>query len=73
MRLLPKIKISTGRHAAKRARKEAENLAQESKAERESMQAKTEMEKRKAQKIRIRGLRSRRSSSFFAEGRETIG
>lgn len=73
MRLIPKIKISTGRHAARRARKESENLVNEAKTERESIQAKTELEKRKAQKIRIRGLRSRRSSSFFAEGSDTIG
>lgn len=64
----------TGRHARKRAAKEMKEEANLMKMQRAEEERKREQEKKRAGKIRMRALRSRRSSSFFEQGgRETIG
>lgn len=69
----------TGRHAAKRAQKAANEYAAEAEKQRMDNQRRTDRERKRAQKLAIRGLRSRRSASFFnnqsspAEGSQTIG
>jgi hypothetical protein len=68
----------TGRHAAKRAEKQANQYAAEAEKQRLDNQRKTERDRKRAQKLAIRGLRSRRSASYFqssapAEGSQTIG
>jgi hypothetical protein len=67
----------TGRHAAQRAEKAANEYRAEAEKQRLDNERKTKRERRRAQKLSIRGLRSRRSASFFqstsAEGSPTIG
>ena len=58
----------TGRHAAKRAEKEASNYAREAETKRLALEEKTKKERRRAQKLAIRGLRSRRAASHFSRG-----
>lgn len=68
--------FSTGRSAAKRASKAAEQYALQAAAEREKLEKKTEREKARAQKLALRGLRSRRAASRNyneAQGVPTIG
>lgn len=68
----------TGRHAAKRAEKAATEYAAEAQKQRLANENREKRERRRAQKLAIRGLRSRRSASFFqsaspSEGSPTIG
>lgn len=67
----------TGRHAAKRAEKAANQYAAEAQRDRELNERKTARERRRAQKLSVRGLRSKRTASFFqpssTEGSATIG
>jgi hypothetical protein len=68
----------TGRHAAKRAEKAANEYAAEAQKQRADNERRQKKERRRAQKLAIRGLRSRRSASYFqtsapSEGSPTIG
>lgn len=66
----------TGRHAARRAERASNQAAAEAKAEAEALKQKTKKEKEKAQRLAIRGLRSRRAASRFtaaAEGNPSYG
>lgn len=75
MRIFPTL-FKTGRHAARRAKKLAEAEMQLAKEEREALQAEQKQIKRKANQLKIRSMRSRRSSAYFQqgeEGRATIG
>lgn len=68
--------FSTGRSAAKRAAKAAEQYAMQAAEDRKRLEAKTEKEKARAQKLALRGLRSRRAASRNyneAQGVPTIG
>lgn len=53
----------TGRHAAKRAASEANQYAQEASSARKALEERTKKERLKAQKLAIRGIRSRRAAS----------
>lgn len=71
-----KIFPGTGASAAKRAEKQATAYAAEATANRLKLEEKTKREKLKAQKLAIRGLRSRRAASRYAvdsQGSTTIG
>lgn len=57
----------TGRHAAKRAEKAAANYAAEAAAHTAQLKEKEKRERNRAQKLAIRGLRSRRAASHFAK------
>ena len=69
--------FKTGRHARRRARTAANAEAAQSQVEREDYDRKKKSERKRAQQLKIRGLRSKRSASYFssnAEGRrETVG
>lgn len=63
-----------GSKRRKRRRQEAEQEAAEIRMQRAEEERKSKQERVRAGKIRLNALRSRRSSSFFAEaGRDTIG
>lgn len=64
--LAPIALVKTGRHAAKKAANEANTFAAESAKERAALDAKTKKERLKAQKLAIRGLRSKRAASYFS-------
>lgn len=70
----------TGRSAAKRAAKQGEAYAAEAAKQRADNDRRAKKERLRAQKLAIRGLRSRRSASYFGtnqsatgEGSSTIG
>ena len=67
----------TGRHAAKRAEAAANQYAAEAQRQRAENERKIKKDRDRAQKLAIRGLRSRRSASYFSsspsEGSATIG
>lgn len=72
MKNLGKILPGTGRHAAKRAQNSANEFAAQSQQERLALQKKTDRERLRAQKLAIRGMRSRRAASHFnPEGERT--
>ena len=72
-RIFPTL-FKTGRHAARRAQAEASAEKIVAQQERATLAAKSKKEKDKANRIKIRSLRSRKSSSYFAEGEaQTIG
>jgi hypothetical protein len=60
-RLLP----GTGRHAAKRAEKAAKEYAATAQAQTRQIEERTEKERKRAQKLAIRGIRSKRAASHF--------
>lgn len=62
----------TGKHAAQRAANAAEEEVKIAKADRAILEEKTKKEKEKAARLRVRGLRSKRSASYFKkEGAHT--
>lgn len=61
-----KLFPGTGRHAATRAANEADVFAAQAAQQRSEIEERTKREKKKAQKLAIRGLRSRRAASHFA-------
>jgi hypothetical protein len=67
----------TGRHAANRAEKAANEYAAESTKTRLDNERKTLRERKRAQKLAVRGFRSKRSASYFnasqSDGSPTIG
>lgn len=74
----------TGRHAARRAERQANEFTRQAQAENVALARKTERERARAQRLAIRGLRSRRAASYFSApgspsygtpdaGRATIG
>jgi hypothetical protein len=67
----------TGRHAAQRAENAANEYAAEATKTRQDNERRTLRERKRAQKLAIRGLRSKRSASYFSasqsEGSPTIG
>ncbi|CAB4240876.1 hypothetical protein UFOVP23_31 [uncultured Caudovirales phage] len=72
--------LGSGKSAAKRAENDANKFAAEATAERTKLEAKTKKEKLRAQKLAVRGLRSKRSASYFkpsddmpTNGSATIG
>lgn len=80
--LIKKVFPGTGRHAAKRAEKATESAIAESQAERLLIDEKTRKEKEKAHRLRVRGIRSKRSAGYAGQsssgespsyGRPTIG
>lgn len=60
-----KLFPGTGRHAANRAANQANAYAAEAEAERKRLEEKTKKERRKAQKLALRGIRSKRAASHF--------
>lgn len=64
-RSIGKLFPGTGRHAAKRAATEANKFAQEAIVERSKLEDKTRRERLKAQKLAIRGLRSKRAAANY--------
>lgn len=70
--------FKTGRSAAKRAENAANQFAAQAQANIADTQRKTKRERDRAQKLAIRGLRSKRSASYFGggfpqQGSDTIG
>lgn len=69
----------TGKSAAKRAANAAEAYSLLAIADREKAEANTAKERKRAQKLSIRGMRSKRAASYFSqpigggEGSSTIG
>lgn len=64
----------TGRHARRRAAILQEQAAELALEEAKKTGEKAEKERERGRRIRMRALRSTRSSSFFADGgRDTIG
>lgn len=68
----------TGRSAAKRAANASESYIAQSQADRAKLEASTAKERKRAQKLSIRGMRSKRAASYFSqpiggEGSSTIG
>lgn len=55
----------TGRHEAKRAEKAANAYKMEAEAKAAKLEEKTKKERARAQKLSLRGLRSRRAASHF--------
>lgn len=74
MRIFPTL-FKTGRHAARRAKREAREEIRITQEERAALQEERLKEKKKANQLKIRSLRSRRSSAYFQQGEEraTIG
>lgn len=74
MRIFPTL-FKTGRHAARRARAAADEEMARARAERAELDEQKKREKMRANRIKVRALRSRRGAQYFAEGerRETIG
>lgn len=74
MRIFPTL-FKTGRHEARRARQAADEERRIAQQERAAFEDKKKKERSRANQIKIRALRSRRSSSFYqeGEGRATIG
>lgn len=62
---IDKVLPGTGRSAAKRAANEANAYAEEARADRARLEEKTKKERLRAQKLAIKGLRSRRSVARF--------
>lgn len=60
-----KLFPGTGRHAAKRAEAQANMFAEEAGRARTELEDKTKKERARAQKLAIKGLRSKRSASYF--------
>jgi len=69
--------LSTGKSAAKRTERAANDYAAEAMKARKAVEDRTAKERRRASKLAIRGLRSKRSAGFFAQteptGSPTIG
>ena len=61
-RILP----GTGRHAAKRAEESSNEYANQARQDRERLEQKTKKERARAQKLVIKGIRSRRAASYFS-------
>ena len=55
----------TGRHAAQRAEKQVNEFVQQATADRTRLEEKTKRERLRAQKLSIKGLRSKRAASHF--------
>lgn len=55
----------TGRHAAKRAETAANEFVAAAEQDRAKLEEKTKKERLRAQKLAIKGLRSRRAASYF--------
>lgn len=72
VKAVEKILPSSGKSAAKRAIGEANALAAEATSARVSLEEKTKKERAKAQKLAIKGLRSKRAANYFKnEGGES--
>ncbi len=56
----------TGRHEAKRAVNAANTYAAEAEAKTAALEEKTKKERRRAQKLSLRGMRSKRAASHFS-------
>lgn len=64
----------TGRHAAQRAERQANEFVRQAQAENANLARKSERERERAQRLAIRGLRSRRAASYFnAPGSPSYG
>lgn len=61
-----KLFPGTGRHAARRAADAANAYALEAQAKTVELEEKAKKERRKAQKLALRGMRSKRAASHFA-------
>lgn len=66
LKKIGKIFPGTGRHAAKRAAKQANAYAAEANAKTAALEEKTKKEKKRAQKLALRGIRSKRAASHFS-------
>lgn len=56
----------TGRHAARRAERAAKEYTAKAETDTAALAEKTKREKRRAQKLALRGIRSKRAASHFA-------
>jgi hypothetical protein len=66
-----KLFPGTGRHAAKRAEKAANEYAEEARQRTAMLEEREKKERRRAQKLSIRGLRSKRAASHFQSNENT--
>lgn len=79
LKKLGKLLPGTGKHAAKRAAKAADQYTAQAEAERKVLEDKARREKARAQKLAIRGMRSKRAASRLSSpednrnGSMTIG
>lgn len=55
----------TGKHAAKRAEKQVNEFVAQATADRTKLEEKTKKERLRAQKLAVKGLRSKRAGSYF--------
>lgn len=60
-----KLFPGTGKHAAKRAVAQANEFIAQTQADMTKLQEKTKKERLRAQKLAIKGLRSKRAGNFF--------
>lgn len=61
-----KLFPGTGRHAARRAEAAAKEYTATAKAQTAALEEKTKRERRRAQKLALRGIRSKRAASHFS-------
>lgn len=66
LKKIGKIFPGTGRHAARRAERAANAYAEDAAKKTKDLEEKTKKEKRRAQKLALRGIRSKRAASHFA-------
>lgn len=67
-RAIQKVLPGTGRHARQRAEKAANEAMQSASAETVALQEEIKKEKRAANRLKIRALRSKRGAMYFQEG-----
>ena len=73
LKVVSKAVGGSGKRDATEATAQAEQFANESEAERVKLAAKTKREKLRAQKLAVKGLRSKRAASYFKPEKGTTG
>lgn len=66
LKKIGKLFPGTGRHAARRAANEARNYVTEAQTKTAAFEQKAVKEKRRSQKLALRGIRSKRAASRFS-------